>query len=332
MNTETNYSLLMSSSSQLYKDLTEIDASSLLSLNRVCTFASEETFQNSLPKKKFLLESLEQVIKKYPNEIEKIIRIALEKFADGFHHQKGAIFGFGKNADEATNVFKISTATPEELEMLDTYVDPHNIGAERDVGSFNYACTVRVGSRNLESASRKVVIKSSADVLDRVSPGEFRKYKPQSKEIESIKVTWNEKMRKLQEKGYQEKDLLNVKNEERRLKDLQFLKNQVMPGPFTCKEDVIKFMESCEESKEKVDRMYVEVRYAKACSGFGDNKAMFRLKKNGKKLSSGDYQDGLERYFEGARAAKSISMADLKNILCALEGKKRLLVLSFSYT
>ncbi len=51
--------------------------------------------------------------------------------------------------------------------------------------------------------------------------------------------------------------------------------------------------------------------------------AMFRLKKNGKKLSLGDYQDGLERCNEGAKAAKSISMADPKNILCALEGKRK---------
>ena len=52
--------------------------------------------------------------------------------------------------------------------------------------------------------------------------------------------------------------------------------------------------------------MYIEVRYAKESSGFGDNKAMFRLKKNGKKLSSGDFQEGLERYFGGERAAVSI--------------------------
>jgi len=61
----------------------------------------------------------------------------------------------------------------------------------------------------------------------------------------------------------------------------------------------------------------------KASLGFGDNKSMFRLKKNGKKLSSEDYQDDLERYFEGAKAATSISIADLKNILNALEGKNR---------
>ena len=47
--------------------------------------------------------------------MKKIIRIALEKFADRFLQQKNAIFGFGKNADNARNVFKMSTATPEEL-------------------------------------------------------------------------------------------------------------------------------------------------------------------------------------------------------------------------
>ena len=323
MTKETNYSVLLSSFSQLYKDLTEIDASLFLSLERVCRFYSEDIFQSSLPKKQFLLHSLEETITRYPKEIERFIRIALEKFADGFHHQKGAIFGFGKDADQKTNVFKVSTATPEQLEKLDAHVDVHNIGEERNVGSFNYACTVRVGSRNLESASRKVVVKSSADVLERVAPEEFRKYRSQSKEVESIKVNWNKKMRQMQEKGYREKDLLNAKNEEKRLKDLQFLKSQQIPGPFTCKEDVENFMNSCEESPDKVDRMYKEVRYAKASSGFGDNKSMFRLRQNGSRLTSKDYQDGLERYFEGARVATSISMADLKSILSALEGKEK---------
>ena len=67
--------------------------------------------------------------------------------------------------------------------------------------------------------------------------------------------------------------------------------------------------------------MYIEVRYAQASSGFGDNKAMFRLRKDGKKLTSEDYQHGLEKYFEGASAATNIYMADLNNILYALEGK-----------
>eukprot|EP00111_Clytia_hemisphaerica_P014148 TCONS_00041682-protein len=246
MTKETNYSALLSSFSQLYKDLTETDASLFLSLERVCSFASEDIFQSSFPKKQFCLHSLEETITKYPKEIERFVRIALEKFADGFHHQKGAIFGFGKDADQKTNVFKVSKATTDQLAKLDAHVDVHNIGEERNVGSFNYACTARVGSRNLESASRKVVMKSSADVLKRVVPGEFRKYQSQSKEIESIKVNWNTKMRQTQEKGYREKDLLNAKNEEKRLKDLHFLKSQQIPGPFTC------VIESVEDSLVRV--------------------------------------------------------------------------------
>ena len=53
-------------------------------------------------------------------------------------------------------------------------------------------------------------------------------------------------MRKLQEQGYTEKELLNVKKEANRLKDLTFLKDQDQPGPFTSKEDVLRFVDSCE--------------------------------------------------------------------------------------
>ena len=42
-------------------------------------------------------------------------------------------------------------------------------------------------------------------------------------------------MRKLHERGYREKAILNARKEEKRLKDLQFLKGQASPGPFTVK-------------------------------------------------------------------------------------------------
>lgn len=127
-------------------------------------------------------------------------------------------------------------------------------------------------------------------------------------------------MRKLQEQGYTEKELLNVKKEANQLNDLTFLKNQSLPGPFTSKEDVAHFMDSCEESPEKIKRMYTEVRYTKACSGLGDNMNFFRLVKNGKKLTCEEYQDGLDKYFDSTKQANSmISMSDFRNVLGALE-------------
>ena len=100
------------------------------------------------------------------------------------------------------------------------------------------------------------------------------------------------------------------------------MKNYKYPGPFTCKEDVPHFMKDCKDEKEKIDWLYVELRYAKASSGLGDNKNMFTLKKDGRNLAVKDYVDGLERHFEGEKGVTNISLADLKNILGGLECKK----------
>ena len=138
--------------------------------------------------------------------------------------------------------------------------------------------------------------------------------------MKSIKAQWNTKMRGLQQNGYREKDLLNARKEEKRLKDLKCLKNHKYTEPFTCK-DVSHFMKECKDEKERIDQLYVGVTYAKASSGFGDKINMFRLK-DGKNLAVEDYVDQLERYFERAKGVTNISLADLKNILGALEGKK----------
>ena len=41
---------------------------------------------------------------------------------------------FGRNADDETNVFKISTETSDELEKFYAHVDVHNTGEERNIG------------------------------------------------------------------------------------------------------------------------------------------------------------------------------------------------------
>ena len=58
-----------------------------------------------------------------------------------------------------------------------------------------------------------------------------------------------------------------------------------MPGPFPARKLTSNLWSCVKRAKKKVDRMYFEVRYAKGCPGLSDNKAMFRLKEDGKKLS-----------------------------------------------
>ena len=70
-------------------------------------------------------------------------------------------------------------------------------------------------------------------------------------------------MKALDSKGFTEKEALNLTQENKKLKDLAYLKQQKVPGPFTFSNDVQKFMSSCQDSKEKNSRLYLEVRYAK---------------------------------------------------------------------
>ena len=72
-------------------------------------------------------------------------------------------------------------------------------------------------------------------------------------------------MTKLQEKGFTEKDI-NLQLENQKLKDLEFLRNQIPSGPFTKSEDVNSFMEDIPESEDKNNRMFIEIRFQKNTS------------------------------------------------------------------
>ena len=165
MDVETNYSRLLHSFKLLYQDLTTVPAESYICLNQVAKFVSAEIFDLSKPDD-CLLSYLKEVIEMYPEEIGKILKIALKMFADGFAFQKGSIFGFGPTADETPDsVLKISTVDTDTLEKLDRSVQVHNISEERNVGAVNYELKIR-GKENLNAVSRKVVLNKSIEVYD----------------------------------------------------------------------------------------------------------------------------------------------------------------------
>ena len=67
------------------------------------------------------------------------------------------------------------------------------------------------------------MVKSSTNLFENIARGEFRKFQNQSGDIQEIKSKGNEKMCLL-EKGYKEKELLNLRNEQKHLNDSRFLK------------------------------------------------------------------------------------------------------------
>ena len=66
--------------------------------------------------------------------------INLQRFAEGFSHQKGANFGFGENANNDTgSVLRLSQLEETDIgHMNQSKVPIHNIGEEGNVGFSNY--------------------------------------------------------------------------------------------------------------------------------------------------------------------------------------------------
>ena len=66
---------------------------------------------------------------------------------------------------------------------------------------------------------------------------------------------------------------------------MEYLKAQIPPGPFTSADDVDQLMKAEVDEKEKNERLYIEVRYAKmTTSNMKTSSAVFRLKKDYKNL------------------------------------------------
>ena len=80
--------------------------------------------------------------------------------------------------------------------------------------------------------------------------------------IKEIKYNWNEKMKALQEKGYNEKEILNMKKEMAKLKDSEFLKNCLFMVYLPAKERWQNTSEEADETKKH--HLYHEIRCAKA--------------------------------------------------------------------
>ena len=70
-------------------------------------------------------------------------------------------------------------------------------------------------------------------------------------------------MKKYEEKGYSEKEALNIRTEVKKLCDIEFLKKQNPPGPFTRSNEVSHYLGSDINDAVKNKRLYIEFRLAK---------------------------------------------------------------------
>ena len=123
------------------------------------------------------------------------------------------------------------------------------------------------GKKHLESISRKMVINKSVDLLHKADLTELKKYIKVAAEIKQVKTQWAEKIKQHLEKGYTEKEAVNLKADSVKLNLLELLKQEKPPGPFSPAEDVTKCMKmNVMPEREKNKRVYNEIRYARLSS------------------------------------------------------------------
>ena len=72
-----------------------------------------------------------------------------------------------------------------------------------------------------------MILNKSSDSTDKKVNVFLCKFRTEAIKIKELKRKWCNKMASLQEKGFAEKDILNLTFQNQRLTDLQFLNNQI---------------------------------------------------------------------------------------------------------
>ena len=172
-----------------------------------------------------------------------------------------------------------------------------------------------------------MIIKKSIDLVeDSISSGilKVKQFQKPAKMIKEIKLTWIDKVKKQEEDGYTQKELINLKSESTKYEILEFLKRQEVPGPFTKPTEVQTFMEASPDNKQRTDRMRKEVHYARlTCTTMKPAAAVFRLTRNSSSLTSQEYADNLTEYLDTARCVKNLTIKDLTNVLHGLSASSQ---------
>ena len=315
---DTKYTTLMVAFPKLYQELITVDAVDMCSTSiQVFHFVSKEMFESCAPDKE-VSAIINECAKVYKDQIVALIKMMLSKIADGFDLQRGAVFGFGTHANDDTGpLLKVADVTGKEKEDLDC-TNVHNLGEERSVGSINNEIKIR-GKRNLESASRKLVLNKSFDLIQGTDPKKYLSFRKPAQDIAKLKNDWLERMQSLEDATFASKDTVNQHLDTVKYKDLEDLKGK--GGPFIKGEEVEVYMKGNDTPEEKNKRLYVEVRYAKNMSlRLKHSDPVFRLKRDNRNLSNEEYAENLIQFLGSARKTTSISSSDLTDAISKITG------------
>ena len=295
----------------LYNDLETTKAEDLLTTKQlVFEFAksrlSTKTKICHYPKK--VLLSLEEAMKSHKGHIIQVLELLLPKLANGWFEQRGNVFGF-RPYDKSSP--KLITNIP--MNKLKN-APINNMSSERVVGAINYELGIR-GAIQCTAASSAVLKGRSYDLIELKPAGEYLKHKKNVTVINTLIKDWIKKQKKIEDEGMTKKELAGLVVEKRRNTDLTKLK--AMGGPFTQPKEVDNYaMNEVITYKEKQDRLYLEVRYARdTCLSLPKTSDLFRLKQNYQKMKLEVYITNLKTYLSKISAVSSSTMNDFEKAI-----------------
>lgn len=254
-------------------------------------------------------------------QVTQLLHIILPRLAEGFSDQRGAIFGFGPNAEEDTGTILKIEGISQAKRMKLMKAPIHNLNEERSVGFINYEISIR-GKQYLEAASRKMIINKSSDLLDQMDASDINKFSKPAKAIKEIKLKWKKNIELHAKEAYSDKEKASLHEESIKYDLLERLKREEIPGPFTSEKEIRNYLDSKQDEKAKNKRLYDEIRYARVtCMSLKPTAAVFRLKRNHRNLTSTEYAENLISYLNSARCCKRITVDDLRNIMHGIAGR-----------
>ena len=154
--------------------------------------------------------------------------------------------------------------------------------SERAVGSINHELGLR-GATQLNAASSNFAQSKSYDLIELQPVDAYKNYTETAKKVNHLVREWKEKQVEMEKQGMSKKMIESISSERRRVKHLDKLKKE--GGPFTKPEEVEGFIASDLSEKEKQDRLYIEVRFARDTTlSLPKKSELFRVKEKYKSL------------------------------------------------
>jgi hypothetical protein len=243
-----------------------------------------------------------------------LVQMILPELANTLAMQRGKYYDFGD--------FPREYQVEEQTQNIDA-TPVHNLQMERLCGQMD----TRISGRgNIETASRGLVLKHSAHLVEELSPEQRSHFRKMGANVAAYKKSakdWIIKQKSIEVENLAKKEGDALKKEAKKLATLNILKRH--GGPFSSLEEVESFLNHYKLGEKDVDtRLKLEVTYARDSSvSLPRSSDVFRIfkttgrgiKSTRRLLTGEEFANNLKQYFGKTSQRSTVTLLDFKTAL-----------------